>query len=217
MPLNAVIDLSHNNGPVDLQLAKDAGVLAVIHKATQGVTFSDSMFRSRMNQCEQLGLLRGAYHFLDSTDGAKQAAHFLATVNDFPDALLAVDIENEPVGPSAELGQLYDFINLVYAKNRRWPVIYGGFYLRQLLGGQQDALLSNCALWVSDYRSNAQPEIPSAFKQWALWQYTDGTNGNPPHSLAGIRECDRDIFNGESGDDLRAFWTGAAAAQGASA
>jgi len=35
---NAVIDLSHHNGDIDLQAAKGDGVLGVIQKATQGLT-----------------------------------------------------------------------------------------------------------------------------------------------------------------------------------
>ena len=38
---NAVIDLSHHNATVDLQAAKGDGILGVIHKATQGLTFQD--------------------------------------------------------------------------------------------------------------------------------------------------------------------------------
>jgi hypothetical protein len=35
-PLNVVIDISHYNRDVDFAAAKQAGILGVIHKATQG-------------------------------------------------------------------------------------------------------------------------------------------------------------------------------------
>lgn len=38
-PLNAVTDLSDHNGNVNLQMAKDAGNLGVIQKATQGAKY----------------------------------------------------------------------------------------------------------------------------------------------------------------------------------
>ena len=42
--LNAVIDISHHNANLDFQQAKAAGILGVIHKATQGLTYKDPMY-----------------------------------------------------------------------------------------------------------------------------------------------------------------------------
>jgi Glycosyl hydrolases family 25 len=42
--VNSVIDLSHHNGAVDLGKASAAGILAVIHKATQGRTVVDPTY-----------------------------------------------------------------------------------------------------------------------------------------------------------------------------
>jgi lysozyme len=36
-PINAVIDLPHHNETVDFEQFKGAGVVGVIHKATQGL------------------------------------------------------------------------------------------------------------------------------------------------------------------------------------
>ena len=35
--INVVVDLSHHNDPVDFVRAKAAGIVGVIHKATQGL------------------------------------------------------------------------------------------------------------------------------------------------------------------------------------
>ena len=40
--LNAVIDLSHHNTVTSFQDAKAAGILGVIHKATEGTIFVDA-------------------------------------------------------------------------------------------------------------------------------------------------------------------------------
>lgn len=204
--LNAVIDLSHHNGPVDLVEASGAGIVGVIHKATQGVGYVDPKYTERASLAREIGLLWGAYHFGNNDDGAKQAGHFLANVNDGP-TLLALDVEENVQGGSMELRQIYDFIQTVQTATGRWPGIYGGFYLRQLLAGQPDAMLANCWLWVSDYRVAPAPEIPAAWQDWTLWQYTDGEAGNMPKQVSGIGGCDRDIFNGDE-DGLRKFWTG---------
>ena len=63
---NAVIDLSHFNTTVDLQAAKGDGILGVIHKATQGLTFQDPTYKTNRQQANAAGLLWGAYrHFRD--------------------------------------------------------------------------------------------------------------------------------------------------------
>lgn len=207
--LNAVIDLSHYNDTVDLKKAQDAGVLAVIHKASQGTQFSDGKFRERMSIAQSIGMLRGAYHFLTNEDPVGQAIHFLAAVEDFPDALLSVDVENDPSGPSCSLQQLCSFVMYVYGKTGRWPGVYGGSYLRQITGLRPFntiSLLSNCWLWASDYRQRPAPEMAWPWAEWTLWQYTDGKVGNPPHDVAGVLECDRDIFNGPDEGSLKSFW-----------
>lgn len=44
-PLNVIIDISHHNGNPDFQQAAAAGILGVIHKVTQGLSFKDSMYQ----------------------------------------------------------------------------------------------------------------------------------------------------------------------------
>ena len=38
MAINVVVDISHHNGNVDLTKAQAAGIVGVIHKATQGTS-----------------------------------------------------------------------------------------------------------------------------------------------------------------------------------
>ena len=74
---NAVIDISHRNGALDLSIAQHAGILGVIQKATQGTTFTDPTYQPNFGQAQQLGLLWGAYHFGNGDDGVAQANFFL--------------------------------------------------------------------------------------------------------------------------------------------
>ncbi len=78
MPINVVIDISHHNGNVDLKKAKAAGVLGVIHKATQGIGMFDSRYETNRQQAQAAGLLWGAYHFGTKAKGAAQADFFLS-------------------------------------------------------------------------------------------------------------------------------------------
>jgi hypothetical protein len=38
-----------------------------------------------------------------------------------------------------------------------------------------------------------------------MWQYTNGEVGPEPHSVTGIGNCDRDMFNGQM-DGLTKLW-----------
>gem|GEM_PF-5139123 len=91
--VNVVIDISHWNESVDFKLAKEDGILGVIHKATQGLEYVDPKYAERRKAAEEEGHLWGAYHFGVGENGKGQAEHFLETVGDNSQVLLALDIE----------------------------------------------------------------------------------------------------------------------------
>src|SRR5205085_1856958 len=91
--LNAVIDLSHFNTVTSFQQVKDAGILGVIHKATQGRNSVDPFYDERRPAALAVGLFWGAYHFGTRGDVNGQADHFLDVVNPGPTDLLALDFE----------------------------------------------------------------------------------------------------------------------------
>lgn len=90
--LNAVIDLSHHNQISSFQQIKDAGILAVIHKATQGQSYTDPTFISHRDAAHGVGLKFGAYHFGTGGDAVVQAEHFLSVAGN--DGLLVLDFED---------------------------------------------------------------------------------------------------------------------------
>jgi lysozyme len=54
--VNTIIDIFHGNS-IDLEAARDGGIVAVIHKATQGSSVRDSRYHQRREQAKELGLL----------------------------------------------------------------------------------------------------------------------------------------------------------------
>ncbi|WP_425384237.1 glycoside hydrolase family 25 protein [Wolbachia endosymbiont (group B) of Eupithecia inturbata] len=74
-PVNGIIDLSHWQENVDFELAKENGIVGVIHKATQGTGYIDTKYKERRKEAEDLGLLWGSYHFGVGEDGKDQANH----------------------------------------------------------------------------------------------------------------------------------------------
>jgi len=203
-PINAVVDLSHHNGPVDLEAAAAGGILGVIHKASQGPSYEDPRFAENRGKALDAGLHWGAYHFGTGGDPVAQAEHFLEVVQPGPEVLLALDFESNSEGPSMTLDEARAFVTHVRAATGRWPGLYSGQYVKELLGGQVDAVLANCWFWLAQY--GPTPVVPPTWESWTLWQYTDGAMGPTPHSVEGIGPCDRDRFNGTRAQ-LARFWS----------
>jgi lysozyme len=201
--LNAVVDLSHHNGPVDLKTAKASGLLGVIQKGTQSIDYVDPTFEPNHKQAIDAGLYWGTYHFGVGGDGVAQADYFLTTVKPEREHLLVLDFEPYRSGPTMTLEEARAFVTHVYAAVGRWPVLYSGHYIKELLGTTSDPVLAQCPLWLAQY--GPTPVVPSNWKTWTLWQYTDGGVGPEPHTMAGIGRCDRDRFNGDV-DTLQKFW-----------
>ena len=118
---NAVIDISHHNGAIDLSNAQQAGVLGVIQKATQGSSFSDPTYQKNFQQAQTLGLLWGAYHFGTGDDGIVQANFFLSTVNPTAGTLLVLDFESNTAGSTMSLQEARDFVTHIQAVTGIWP------------------------------------------------------------------------------------------------
>ena len=201
--LNVVIDISHHNANPDFQQAKAAGIVGVIHKATQGLTFKDSQYLANREKALDAGLLWGAYHFGDGSDGTAQADFFLSFVSPGPDTLLVLDFEPNTQGATMSLDGARAFVGEVNAKVGRFPGLYSGSLIKQQLGNNTDPILAQCFFWLAQYGNNAV--VPPNWPTWTLWQYTDGNVGPQPHSVDGIGNCDRDKFNGDL-DALNKVW-----------
>ncbi len=206
MPLlNAVIDLSHFNNVTSFSDIKSAGIVGVIHKATQGLTGVDGTYGTRKPQALAAGLLWGAYHFGVNANGQKQADHFLDVVQPGPSDLMVLDFEQSSVEGTMTLAQAEAFVQRIFQQTGRYPGLYSGqaFINEQI--SKANATLANCFLWVARY-SDQPPQVPkSTWKTFTLWQYTDGNIGPEPHVVPGVGNCDRDQFNGEM-DALTRLW-----------
>jgi len=202
-PLNVVIDISHHNANPNFQQASAAGILGVIHKATQGLTYKDPMYLTNRQKALDAGLLWGAYHFGDGSDGTAQADFFLSVVNPDPRTLMVLDFEPNTQGPTMSLDGARAFVNEVNVKVGRFPGLYSGSLIKDQLGSKKDPVLAQCFFWLAQYGSTAV--IPPNWPTWTLWQYTDGNLGPLPHSVGGIGNCDRDKFNGDV-DALNKLW-----------
>jgi lysozyme len=195
---DCVIDISHYNGTsIDFQAVFAAGVRGVIHKASQGTSYADPCMAANQKACQAVGLLWGTYHFGDGSPGWQQAKHYLDTAKPRPGELMAVDLETNPGGPSMSLREAHAFVVMVHNRMGRWPVLYSGHTVKDMLGNHPDPLLARCPLWLAQYGETAV--VPPGWSTWSLWQYTDAGQ------VDGVGYCDRSMFQGGI-NDLPEFW-----------
>lgn len=206
--LNAVVDISHYSTISSFATVRQAGILGVIQKATQGLSYQDPTFATNRPQCLAAGLAFGAYHFGTAGDASAQADFFLDAAGDT--SLLVLDFESNPQGQSMSLLEAEQFVHHVYVRTGRYPGLYSGNDIKQAFSSAgisqpNQTELSKCWLWIAQY--SAAPLIPPVWDHWTLWQYTDGAAGQGPYTVDGIGRCDRSQFNGTA-DQFAAFWGG---------
>ena len=204
--INAVIDLSHHNKVSSFATVRESGVLAVIHKATQGMAYVDPTFKGNRKKAIDAGLLFGAYHFGVAGDAVAQAEYLLSVAG--TDTLLVLDFEGNPQGRDMSLEEAEHFVNHLVQATGRYPGLYSGHTIKEALAYRgitdpHQTNLSRCWLWIAQY--SLGPLLPKVWSDWTLWQYTDGAAGGEPHMVPGVGRCDRDQFNGTEAE-LRALW-----------
>jgi lysozyme len=169
--IDSVIDCSHWNPEPIWEAVLDAGVSAVILKATQGMSWVDPTFVMRVRDASAAGLLVGAYHFCDGSKPAIQAEHFMRVAGRIP--MLALDVEaNAVLGDSVTPEIAAEITSRVQLATGRPPVVYIGRWGPSGRGfGLPNSVLGRCPLWLPEYGSDPQP--PAGWASWQLWQYTD--------------------------------------------
>lgn len=201
---NGVIDISHHNTVTNWDSIKNDGVIAIVHKATEGRSYRDKEYHKRREAAKSRGFLWGSYHFSSSANVLLQVENYLSYATPQKDELVCLDYEPSSSGVNMTLAQMTEFVTLVKSEIGRFPVIYGGHLLREAVKGLSESILSKCPLWYARYAS--QPfGVPDLWNTWTLWQYTDGNVGPEPQRVKGVGNCDRDIFQGTA-DQLKNKW-----------
>lgn len=217
--LTGVVDLHHadHRRSDDLAAAKRAGMVALIHKATEGRDWCDPAFTATMAECKSVGIMRGAYHFGSaSADGVAQADFFLGVVGDHAE-LLVLDLERNP-GSAGTMSTTaaVAFVERVHETTGRWPVLYAGAHdlgkRMEKASPEERAILGRCPLWLAAYGPDPLTlEPPSPWRAWWLQQYTNGAAGPRdqvrfPRTTVGLgKPTDRSVYRG-SVEQLAVDW-----------
>lgn len=196
-----VLDISHHNDVESFDALRKAGIMGVIHKATESTDYADPTYKERRVAAKDAGLLWGAYHFLRPGDMHAQAKHFLNVARPGKDDLLCADHEDTGV----TLDDLHEFLGAIWALTKRKAVIYSGHVLKEQVGEDVIPWLKDHQLWVAQYTDEPQPDWPKQiWPRYFLWQFTD--KGAAP-GVSGDVDCNR---AGVDDHKLKAQWAGAA-------
>lgn len=190
-----IIDLSHHNTVTDFAAVKRAGVIGIIHKATEGTSFVDKTFATRRTQANAAGLKWASYHFLKHGNVDAQMTHYLGTAAPVRGERVVIDYEDE----ACTLDDLRAAVKRIRTLRPDVQIaIYAGHLIKQQLGNKRDELLATCSLWIAHYTSASSPSWPTAtWPVWSLWQYSDGQAGGSPKDVPGINAPhDCNAFNG---------------------
>lgn len=183
------IDVSHYQSRIDWEAVSVMPIDFVFVKATEGASYTDSLFALNWAALKEKDIRRGAYHFFrPEAPPGEQARHFARTVQlesgDLPPVL---DVEITGGVPKTELVQrLQVWLDIVETAYGIRPVIYSNlhFYNRYLAGH-----FTGYPLWIARY--NEREPILACGSNWEFWQY--GRHGRLP----GIKgHVDFNVFSG---------------------
>jgi GH25 family lysozyme M1 (1,4-beta-N-acetylmuramidase) len=202
-----VVDLYHGDAVRDFGLVKAAGIVGVIHKASQGIRVNDPTYAARRFAAKAAGLLWGAYHFNTGDDVVSQVDHFLQAAKPDGETLMALDFEDNSASEMS-VDDCADFLDILGNRIKQRPVLYGGNRIREQLpkaSAATRAFVASHPLWLCEY--GALAKLPPGWSSYFLWQFTGDGVGPQPHSVQGISTAGIDLSTyGGNAEQLAEEW-----------
>lgn len=191
----------------------DKRVAGIIHKATEGLKKPDKKYHERKITTTKYGFLCGSYHLGKNGKPIEQADHYLKTVGDFSNELLALDLEtldkNHMTLKEAEV-----FINRIYEKTGRYPLVYTNHQVLTTINKNYDknSIFGKCQYWYARFRKRVPYFDTKIWDSYFLWQFSCEINckktGTCLYNVPGTRyDMDVNVFNG-SYEELKNAWLG---------
>lgn len=166
-----VVDIYHLDEPVDFHAMKDAGVVGVIIKATQGSTKIDPKFFAYHQRAISVfdAECVHCYHFLDDSDPVAQMRNFVTTTSGLGGRWL--DFEPNPAGTTCTFQAAIRSCHELSGKQGHLPGMYGSD--KGLLGVALDNNhFVGLPLWLARYGTAPGHACD-------LWQFAEGKPGDP--------------------------------------
>lgn len=165
------IDVSHHQGDINWKEVAREKIGFVYIKATEGATYTDSMFHKNMSEAIDAGMLVGAYHYFRMTSSAtEQFKNFKESVGRYKMQLVPmIDVETSDGKPVKQLQDSLDvFIKLLKEEFGCPPMIYG---TQRSYNTYCAPKYNNYHLYIGRYGNNP-PEIKGT-GTYSIWQYTE--------------------------------------------
>lgn len=202
-----IIDVSRHQGTIDWKRVAADGVMGVFIKATEGIGYTDPLFRANVQGALAAGLKVGFYHYCRPETGntaVKEAESFLTAVAGLSAVLPHVlDVEGEAAncGATKLTDWCYNWLDTVEQRSGHRAMVYtGASFAKTYLGTK----LSKWPLWVAHYGVN-QPMANPTWQRWSVFQYSSsgevaGISGN-----VDLNEMDvtfwAELINPQKGDN----------------
>jgi lysozyme len=224
MLIPIVADMAHFN-VVDMHKVKAAGIHGIIHKASQGLGYTDKSYAPRRELAAAAGLWWGAYDFATGDTVAANVARFVSIAKPDENTLMCLDFEDNAHSPMSGT-QAMEFLDRVDQATGRACWIYGGNRLFEQVtpvaakSSTAATFFASHPLWLCQYKTDRglrdtdlttlkrHLRIPPPWKFFTLLQYTGDRAGPLPHQVDGLENgADLNVFDG-SAEDLQMLWAG---------
>ncbi len=196
-----VIDAYEGNSIDWDKMATDKKVGAVIHRASSGLII-DSQYSARKKTALERGYLWGAYHLGKKGNTLAQAKLFLSLVNNEPNTLMILDLEDTSAGNFMTIDEAVIFMNYVYEQTGRTPVVYANQTTTVQLNSKvkMNPQFQNSKLWYARFKSNVTDFPVGIWSGYFLWQFSSEINCSSTGS------CLYNVPGTESDMDVNVFY-----------
>lgn len=206
-----VIDAYEGNSIDWNKMATDTKVAGVIHRSSSGMKV-DSQYIARKKIALERGYLWGAYHLGRPGNTIAQADLFLSLVKDEPNTLMILDLEDTSSGGFMSINEAVVFMNYVYEKTGRIPVVYANHSTTVALNSKVkgNPLFQQSKLWYARFKSTVTDFPSGIWPNYFLWQFSSeincSTTGSCLYNVPGTKaDMDVNVFSG-SAVELAAQW-----------
>lgn len=195
------LDIYHEDDVTSWKELVAGGMEFVYIKATEGLHYRDLSFANNMKAAGDVGMIRGAYHFLHlDLDPVAQADRFCSYIKACggleAEDFVVLDWETQSGDPydiDQDPHTVKAFLNEVASVLKKKCFIYVGYYMVNAVNNP--LFLKEYPLILPWYAPESQIKAPLPWTKWNIWQSSGMAKirglGNPG---------DLDVFNGSKAD-----------------
>jgi lysozyme len=206
-----IIDLYAGNDLRWEELKNTPQLVAIIHKASQGLT-EDKKYKERRVLALEHGYKWGSYHLGTPTDPVQQADQYLKIIGEHPDELMALDLESNDSTQHMNLRNAIIFIQRIHQKTNRYPLVYCNKNMMKLIEADVNnhQIWSLCPLWYARFIKTIPDFTETVWGNYTLWQFSSELNckktGECWFNVPGTQfDMDINVYSGTK-SELKAQW-----------